>query len=133
MSISMSLKILDFDLLRSPLFLLFLTLLDCGSTFSLEGIASITEDAVIAPSFGITTVVVVTILSELFKSATLCKVLRRFFDEYSPLGLCSLINSRFLLTCKSALISRSSSDLETQLRSLSMEPVESSSGIAFNL
>lgn len=124
-----------FDLLRSALFRLLRELWswDCGSWFSSAGIASMTDDAVIAPSLGIVTVVVATILSELLSSATFCKVLFLFFAEYSPLGLCSFHSRFFWFWWSIALASRSSSDFEKQLRSLNSEPVESSSAIVFSL
>lgn len=106
----------------------------CGSLFSSPGIASITDDAVMAPSLGIIRVVVATILSELLRSTDFCRALRRRLPiTYSPLGLCSF-HSLFLWFCwRIILVSKSSSDLEKQLRSLNNEPVESSSVIVFNL
>lgn len=95
------------------------------------GIASITEDAVMAPSFGMITVVVATILSELLSSATLCE-LRLFFPTYSPLGLGSF-HSRFFWCCKIILVSMSSSDFEKPLRSPRRDAVESSSVIVLSL
>ena len=134
-NISLESNCVIFGLLRSALFRLLCELCscDCGSWFSSAGIASITEEAVIVPSLGIITVVVATILSELLRSATFCNVLLRFFVEYSPLGLCSFHSRFFWFWWRIRLASKSSSDLEKQLRSLNNEPVESSSAIVLSL
>lgn len=101
-----------------------------GLWFSSPEIALMTDDAVIAPSLGMVTVVVAIIRSELLSSVSLC-VDTRFLNF--ALGLCSF-QSRFLWRCcMTMLLSKSSSDLDKLLMSLSMDAVESNSAMGLRL